>query len=96
MDLVDIPTIMSDENKFKKELIKCNHCNEIITGDISGCCLIFPHVDDSQIVICIECVDTIESKLIPVKNPKKKKIKTLKKNNHSLTEPLIKKNKVWR
>ena len=77
--------------------ITCSHCQQTVEGNPLGLCLIFPHLDDSELVICLECVHDIDSKLTPVKFKKsKKKPKTTKKNKNALREPLLKKNKVWR
>ena len=98
MTTVDIPTMMSTDYQLKENLIKCSHCNQSICGETVGCCLVFPHVNDSELVICMDCVDDIDSRLIPVKFKKlKKKQKTTKKNKNPLKETLIKKNrKAWK
>lgn len=97
---MDIPNMMlcgSNGLETFNGKITCSHCQKTVEGNPLGLCLIFPHVNDSELVICMDCVHDIDSKLTPVKSKKlKKKSKTTKKNKNPLREPLIKNKKAWR
>ena len=94
---MDIPSTMlcgSNGLETFSGKINCTHCQQTVEGNPLGLCLMFPHVDGSDLVICMDCVYDIDSKLVPVKFTKlKKKKKITKKNKNASREPLIRKNK---
>ena len=61
--------------KTLENIVNCSHCYQDVCIEPFSCSLSFPDVNDSEMFVCIDCYNSINAKLVPLKKVKKKKKK---------------------
>lgn len=58
--------------KTLENIVNCSHCYQDVCIEPFSCSLSFPDVNDSEMFVCIDCYNSINAKLVPLKKRKKK------------------------
>lgn len=78
--------------KTLENIVNCSHCYQDVCIEPFSCSLSFPDVNDSEMFVCIDCYNSINAKLVPLKKVKKKKpVKpyVLSEKNYNIYSPIV-------
>ena len=82
--------------KTLENIVNCSHCYQDVCIEPFSCSLSFPDVNDSEMFVCIDCYNSINAKLVPLKKVKKKEKKTkpvkpyvLSEKNYNIYSPIV-------
>jgi len=85
--------------KTLENIVVCSHCNEEVCVKPFSCSLSFNEINNSEMFVCIDCYNSINAKLVPLKKIKKKvkKVKPVKpyvlsEKNYNIYSPIVSRN----
>ena len=82
--------------KTLENIVNCSHCYQDVCIEPFSCSLSFPDVNDSEMFVCIDCYNSINAKLVPLKKIKKKakpvKPYVLSEKSYNIYSPIVSRN----